>query len=221
MDTPTALAKIVREELIMQPGVRRLTFDRRGNIVFSAGALAQEFFYIESGMIKLEHPTNERSVLLAVLGAGEVCGEASLIGDAAHTLTATTMTESAIVAIPADAFQHVCDRRPELWRAVMGIVFRETAELQRRFVQLCVNDVRHRILYQLETLGKLTTLSAHGEICISQAELASMIGATRETTSTVLNALAREGIVTLGHRQLLLNTSNKRVRTASAGESAF
>ena len=39
---------------------------------------------------------------------------------------------------------------------------------------------------------------------LSQGELASLIGATRETTSTTLNLLARRGLVRLGRRQLVL-----------------
>lgn len=221
MCTTTALGEIIREELLIQPGVRRIISRRRGSVVFSAGAPAGEFFYIESGMIKLEHPTSDHNVLLAVLGAGEICGEAALIGEAAHNMTATTLTQSTIVAITPEALQRVCDRRPELWRAILGIILGQTAELQRRFVQLCVSDVRHRILYQLETLAKVTPLAESPAICMSQSELASMVGATRETTSTILNALEREGIVSLGHRQVLLNTQYQATRTASAGDTNF
>ena len=41
-------------------------------------------------------------------------------------------------------------------------------------------------------------------IHISQNELASLVGATRETTSTTLNALARQGLIVLGHRLVVI-----------------
>jgi CRP/FNR family transcriptional regulator, cyclic AMP receptor protein len=217
MGIPTAFADIVHDELIMQPGVRRLTSPRRGTVVFSAGTPARELFYIESGMIKLQHPTSDQDVLLGVLGAGELCGEAALIGEAAHNVSATTLTKSVIVAIPADVFQRVCDFRPELWRVVLGTVFEQTAELQRRCGQLCGSTVRNRILSQLETIARKTPAGEPAVIPLSQSELASLIGATRETTSTTLNALAREGAVTLGHRQVLLNANVHAAKTASAG----
>ena len=50
-------------------------------------------------------------------------------------------------------------------------------------------------------------------IPLSQSELASLIGATRETTSTTLNALARRGLVRLG-RRLLVISSMDHVRNA-------
>jgi CRP/FNR family transcriptional regulator len=214
MGTQTALADVVREEFLSEPAVRRLTAPRRGHVLFTAGALAREIFYIESGVIKLEHATSDQNILIGVLGAGQLCGEAALIGEAAHQVTATTMEASTALAIPTDTFQRVCDRRPEVWRAVLGVVLECSAELQRRFVQLCVSDVRDRILRQLDVLASIPG-GAPGVIHISQIELASMVGATRETTSTTLNALAREGLVTLGHRKLLLNA--RVMKAGSAG----
>jgi len=41
-------------------------------------------------------------------------------------------------------------------------------------------------------------------IPLSQGELASLIGATRETTSTTLNTLARRGVIRLGRRLIIL-----------------
>jgi CRP-like cAMP-binding protein len=63
-------------------------------------------------------------------------------------------------------------------------------------------------------------------IHISQNELASLVGATRETTSTTLNALARQGLIVLGHRLIMIPSlemmreaagSNKSMKASSSG----
>jgi hypothetical protein len=46
--------------------------------------------------------------------------------------------------------------------------------------------------------------------------LASLVGATRETTSTTLNALARQGLISLGHR-LVMIPSLETLREAGEG----
>jgi hypothetical protein len=48
--------------------------------------------------------------------------------------------------------------------------------------------------------------------------LASLIGATRETTSTTLNSLARRGLVRLGRRMLVV-ASVDHVRNAALQRS--
>ncbi len=54
---------------------------------------------------------------------------------------------------------------------------------------------------------------------LSQSELASLIGATRETTSTTLNALARRGLIRLGRRLLIVNSADA-VRSAARERGA-
>jgi CRP/FNR family transcriptional regulator len=60
--------------------------------------------------------------------------------------------------------------------------------------------------YYLTELAKLTPATDGSDIVIhiSQNELASLVGATRETTSTTLNSLARQGLISLGHRLVMI-----------------
>jgi CRP-like cAMP-binding protein len=56
-------------------------------------------------------------------------------------------------------------------------------------------------------LARVFGAKSNGSECsipLSQGELASIIGATRETTSTTLNTLARQGVIRLGRRQLIV-----------------
>ena len=126
--------------------------------------------------------------------------------------------------IPRDLFLAVCDRRLELWREISTILLERKRDLEKKIELLCLRDVEYRILYYMAQLAKLhSARSTNGEcsIPLSQGELASLIGATRETTSTTLNALARRGIIRLGRRQLIvpsvegiLAAADQRTRTA-------
>jgi CRP/FNR family transcriptional regulator len=67
--------------------------------------------------------------------------------------------------------------------------------------------VQYRILHYLADLSNLVkpTNQAEGyQLPITQAELADLIGATRETTSTTLNQLEREGLIKLSRRLLTI-----------------
>jgi CRP-like cAMP-binding protein len=80
------------------------------------------------------------------------------------------------------------------------------ANVERKIEHLCMSDVKERIVYYLDDLAKLnpTADSSGSVIHISQNELASLVGATRETTSTTLNTLARQGVIVLGHRLVMI-----------------
>jgi CRP-like cAMP-binding protein len=80
-------------------------------------------------------------------------------------------------------------------------------QLEKKIELLCLHDVEYRILYYMAELARTFGAKANGSeysIPLSQGELASLIGATRETTSTTLNLLARRGLIKLGRRQLIV-----------------
>jgi CRP/FNR family transcriptional regulator len=79
--------------------------------------------------------------------------------------------------------------------------------LAQKVELLCLHDVEYRILYYLADLATLVGPSKDDEgyqLPITQAELADLIGATRETTSTTLNQLERKGLVKLSRRLLTI-----------------
>ena len=117
------------------------------------------------------------------------------------------MLESGIAySIPTDSFQRFCERRPEVWRLLMQHLLSRKDELERKIEHLCHSDVKERLVYYLEELARLNPSHdpSGSVIHISQNELASLVGATRETTSTTLNALARQGLIALGHRLVMI-----------------
>ena len=103
-----------------------------------------------------------------------------------------------------------------------GVAVRNVTHLGRgptvaqKVALLCLHDVEYRILHYLSTLPATfhTSNTQEYSIPLSQSELAHLIGATRETTSTTLNNLARRGLVKLGRRMLLV-TSMDAVRNAA------
>ena len=111
-----------------------------------------------------------------------------------------------LYVIPREAFLNFCDERPGLWRAVSELLITRKRDLEKKIELLCLQDVEYRILYYLAELANVFGVKNGQEISVplSQGELASLIGATRETTSTTLNTLARRGLIRLGRRQLIL-----------------
>jgi CRP/FNR family transcriptional regulator, cyclic AMP receptor protein len=199
----SGLGNLIREDLLHSEGVRKLAFPRRGATVFASGTPATQVFFLDSGLIKIEKTTEgNKDLLLGLIAPGEVFGEQALLGEASYSVNASMMEPGTAWSIPTDVFLRFCDRRPEAWRMLARYILMRKEELERKVEHLCVSDVRQRILYYLTELAKLTPAPEGSEIVIhiSQNELASLVGATRETTSTTLNSLSRQGLITLGHR---------------------
>ena len=204
----TAFAALVRGELAHQDGVTRFSPNRRFATVYSEGSPADSVFFLESGLVKTyKRGDDNKEIILQIVTPGEVFGEQTLSGEQNRSCAAEVLQEGIILAIPRELLLRVCERRPELWREISAFLAARKRELEKKIELLCLRDVKYRILYYMADLARAFGSKAgtnEYSIPLSQGELASLIGATRETTSTTLNALAREGVIKLGRRQLIV-----------------
>jgi CRP/FNR family transcriptional regulator, cyclic AMP receptor protein len=202
-----ALASAIREDLLIAEGVRKLVLSRRAAAIFSVGTPANHVYFLDSGLVKIERTTqSDKEILLGVVAAGELFGEQGLLGDSVFNFSAKVLESGVAYSVPTDVFQRFCERRPDVWRLLLQHLLARKDELERKIEHLCHSDVKQRLVYYLEDLARLNPTHDPGGtvIHISQNELASLVGATRETTSTTLNALARQGLIALGHRLVMI-----------------
>jgi CRP/FNR family cyclic AMP-dependent transcriptional regulator len=220
-----SIAAVVRSELINLDGVTKFSPNRRFATVYSEGSPLDSLFFLESGLVKiLKRGDDHKEIILQIVSPGELFGEQALGVEAARSMAAEVLQEGVIYIIPRDLFVRVCDDHPELWREISSLLTARKRQLEKKVELLCLRDVEYRILYYMADLAKTFGARSNGSeysIPLSQGELASLIGATRETTSTTLNALARRGIIRLGRRQLIvpsvdgvLEAANQRSQAA-------
>ena len=218
-----ALASAIREDLLATEGVRKLVLSRRAAAIFSIGTPANHVYFLDSGLVKIEKTTDsEKEILLAVVSSGEIFGEQGLLGDSVFTASAKVLESGVAYSVPTDVFQRFCERRPDVWRLLVHHFLSRKNELERKIEHLCHSDVKQRLVYYLEELARLNPTHEPGGtvIHISQNELASLVGATRETTSTTLNALARQGLIALGHRLVMIPSLELLRETVNPAKTA-
>jgi CRP/FNR family cyclic AMP-dependent transcriptional regulator len=225
LSQPISIASLVRSELINVDGVAKFSPNRRFATVYSEGGPLDSLFFLETGLVKiLKRGDDNKEIILQIVSPGELFGEQALGTEAARGMAAEVLQEGVIYVIPRDLFVRVCDDHPELWREISALLTARKRQLEKKIELLCLRDVEYRILYYMADLAKTFGAKSNGaeySIPLSQGELASLIGATRETTSTTLNALARRGVIRLGRRQLIvpsidgvLEAANQRSQAA-------
>ncbi len=206
-ETAGAFAQLIREHLLPMEGVTRIPQCRRFTVLYSAGNPADSVFFLDSGLVKIIKRGDEnKEVLLTLIRAGEVFGEdALLLGGQRHS-TAEVLQEATVSIIPKELFSRFCAQKPEIWPLLAELLARREVDLEHKIELLLMKDVEQRILLYLAELAEAVGVAQEGghAVQFSQGEIASLVGATRETTSSTLNALARRGLVTLGRRRMLV-----------------
>jgi CRP-like cAMP-binding protein len=156
---------------------------------------------------------------------GEEC---LLRGAGAYASTSICLTDVTGYHIPLAGLKRLLGV-PEFSAGLVSYLLAQNAEMSHKVEMLALRDVEHRILHGLAALASRVKPNADGSafpIPMTQAEIASYIGATRETTSTTLSVLQNRRLLTLArrmvttvHPEALIAAANDRIASASAAHS--
>ena len=205
----TALSYAVRTALLSAYYVSRITSVLRSTSLFSQGQAADALYFIDDGLIKLTR-TNERGgrIILAIHGPGHLVGEEAMAeGSHNYYTEAEVLSTANLLRISREALTRAVDGDCGLMSSLTSYLLNQKLALAEKVELLCLHDVEYRILHYLAELSALVKPSESEEayqLPITQLELADLVGATRETTSTTLNQLERRGLVKLSRRLLTI-----------------
>ncbi len=180
----------------------RLRRYRRDQVIFYQGDPGESLFVIESGSVKivLASPEDgEDQAIIATLGAGEFFGELALLDGAPHSATAVAMEPTETLVLRRDAFLQLIDRQPGLRRALLSALAGELRRLTGHVEELHFLDLPGRLAIRLVRMAGEAAPGVRRDVRMNwpytQAELAAMIGGTRQTVNRLLADAAGRGLV--------------------------
>ncbi len=215
------LRSAIQDELRAVPDVSRLASIQRCTPLYTQSEAADAIFLIDEGLVKLTR-SNEAGdkIILAICGPGQLVGEEALSQEPESYYTeAVTITTATVHRIPRNSLRSVLDSNSELGSGLLSYLLNQKLHLAEKVELLCLHDVEYRILHYLIHLSSLLPEAESGggfQIPITQLELADLIGATRETTSTTLNQLERRGLLKLSRRLLTVPAPEELLRAETA-----
>jgi CRP/FNR family transcriptional regulator len=191
------------------PGMRAGEAGDVRQTLYSSGDPARLVWLCTQGLVKTERiSTDGRSLLVSIVRPGELFGLDATLGGETYQESAELLTAGTWCSVPAAEFLTAAAEQPELWRAVAQALAVRQREMEDRMAALLALGVEQRILNCLQQLAHYCASDdGNAEIPLSQAEVANLVGATRETTSTALNILARKGVLELRRRRIRLATA--------------
>ena len=170
----------------------------RGVVLFDEGATPDQCYLVLSGRIAIAHESEDgRESLLAVLGAGELFGEMGFLDGYNRSAQARTLEESAVLVVPYAELRLLYEKNPSaLWSAVRLLAGR-LRTMDEALSDVVFLDVMGRTAKRLlEMAGDRDEF----EMPLTQEELASMVGASRERVNKAIATFVRLRWITQHHR---------------------
>lgn len=171
---------------------------RRGEVVFSQGAVAEAVFWIRSGDVKLTVVSRAgKEAVIAILPEGSFLGEGCLAGQPYCMATATAVQPASVIRIAREAMITLLHQEAEFAAGFTAYLLSRHIRMEQDLLDQLFNSSEKR-------LARLLLLMAHSGkqseplpvvAKISHQTLAEMIGTTRSRVTFFMNRFRKRGFI--------------------------
>ena len=182
---------------------------RRGQTLFTEGDRAERVFLIDTGWVMISCMSAEgREIVLGLRGSGDIIGELSTLDGEARSATALAVADVDAIVAPGTVLTQALEQ-PAAARELIGVLATRLRDADRKRLQFATLDtlgrVAERLLELSERFGRPTAEGVAVEIPLSQEQLASWCGASREATVKALAALRSLKCISTGRQSLVIH----------------
>lgn len=177
----------------------------RGQFIYLAGDRAEYVYLLKQGRVKLSVLAETgKEIAIDIIQPGEIFGEFALVDESLRSNMAQALDDVSMWVFSRHDFTKLLMTQPKLAMSYIKLVGDRRRRMEKKLSDITSKALSARIC---ELLHELATSSAEAEtlagnylIPLTHHDVASLIGAARQTTTTVLNDLERCGIIELGRR---------------------
>lgn len=189
--------------------VRVERFARKQRIL-QQGEPPRGVLLLGAGRVKLERVTQGRTFTVGHRGPGELVGEALLgvAGLGAATENATVLDEVEAAVLPVNGLRKLLTADAALRAAAVAALVECQLEAEARLSSLLLRGVEVRLVELLTSAAKRWGQPhPKGELVaapFTHADIALLIGSTRETVTLLLGRMKRAGLIEFDRRRIVI-----------------
>lgn len=184
---------------------------KRGAIIFREGDPGQLLYLVLSGQVRIYVNGLDGSEMSVILFGrpGDMFGELAVIDGLPRSATAVALDQTTLYIISRENFRQHMRHTPQLALNFMQELTHRVRYNTRQMDSLATLPVSQRLARKLLELaqdyGRIKVDSVLIDMTLTQANLASLIGATRESTNKCLRDYRERNLITFqnGHIAIL------------------
>ena len=175
----------------------------RGEFIYTPGSRADSIYFLKQGRIKLSVLSESgKEIAIDIIEPGEIFGEFALVDDSPRSNMAQALDDMLMWVFPKREFTQLLASEPRLALNYIRLVGDRRRRMEKKLSDITSKAVSARaceLLHELSTsASEVETAVSDYLVPLTHHDVASLIGAARQTTTTVLNDLERRGIIELG-----------------------
>ena len=194
---------------------------RRGEFVFQAGEVAGYGYLVESGKIGMGRATSSgRRQLMTLFLPGDPFGITSVFDRTLRVADGLALSDAEVLGLPAARMREWVLSDARIGAAMTRFLSVQVRRINETVGQLLNPDVSARVaasvLELAERIGVRGPYGVRVRHDLTQEQWAQYIGASRETVNKALTDMARQGLIALESRELVVLDEQRMRRKASS-----
>jgi len=181
----------------------------KGEYIYFEAYNLNKIYFVKEGTIKIgyiDHEGNEK--VKEIIQRGELFGQFGLERSNLHGEFAQAYkNDVSLCAFTIDDFERLLKSRPDLALRYSKQVGAKLRNIENRLVNLLNKDVKTRLIHFLwqlveQNLGENTAEGFCIPNYLTHEDIASLIGSSRQTITTMINELETDGILSYNRQEI-------------------
>ncbi len=179
----------------------------KNNVIINEGDETDSLYLIITGKVKIVLSDEDgKEITISILEPNDYFGELALIDDEPRSARVVTMEKCQFCVINQSDFNNVLDNNPSLVRNLLKGLSKRLREANKNIESLALMDVYGRVA---RTLLQFAKPEDDGTKVIreklTQKDIASMVGASREMVSRIFKDLTTGGYISVESGIITIN----------------
>ena len=194
----------------------------KGEYIYFEAYNLNKIYFVKEGTIKIGYIDQEgNEKVKEIIQQGELFGQFSLERSNLHGEFALAYrNDVSLCAFTIDDFERLLKNRPDLALSYSKQVGAKLRNIENRLINLLNKDVRTRLIHFLwqlveQNLGENTAEGFCMPNYLTHEDIASLIGSSRQTVTTLINELAGEGILSYNRQEICFMNVKKLQKLVS------
>lgn len=182
----------------------------KGDVIFNAGVPGDKVYFVEAGRVKIAQLSKVgREMILWFCLPGDVFGLAAMPGLGPRLVYAQACAETSVRYLTGEAFHSFLLGNPRVSIELVNLLLGRLYSVCDGLLNVAEDSAESRLRRLLSRLGHRYGRQIGDELSLelplTQQEIADMIGASRQTTSSLLNQLKQSGEIRVESRKIFLS----------------
>jgi len=171
----------------------------KGTHLFREGDLATACFIIEEGEVELFRSNGSERSVVSRIGPGSVVGDIAMFQDRPYLSSARAIQNTKVLRLERDRLVPLLLARPVLAMRWLVNGLSQLESTQQRIIRLMSRTVLEQVAGLLHD-----EQDAYGDVLLSQAAIAELLGASRQSVNEALARLRKDGSIETGYRRITI-----------------